>query len=80
VPTGQELAEIRIPVPDKPGVLAEVTTLAGSLGVNIADLEIAHSMEGASGVLVLVIAARHADAFEAALMRRGYHSSRVILP
>src|SRR5918996_3660547 len=57
VPRGAELAELRIPVPDKPGVLAEVTTLAGSLGINIVDLEIAHSMEGTGGVLVLVIAA-----------------------
>jgi prephenate dehydrogenase len=80
VPTGVELAEIRIPVPDKPGVLAEVTTLAGSLGINITDLEIAHSMEGTGGVLVLVIAARHADAFESALAKRGYHSSRMVLP
>ena len=61
-------------------MLAEVTTLAGTLGINIADLEIAHSMEGAGGVLVLVIAARHADKFEAALVSRGYHASRIVLP
>jgi len=77
---GEELAEVRVPVPDRPGVLAEVTTLAGTLGINIADLEIAHSMEGAGGVLVLVIAARHADKFEAALVSRGYHASRIVLP
>jgi prephenate dehydrogenase len=79
-PTGEGLIELRIPVPDRPGVLAEVTTLAGSLGVNIADLEIAHSMEGAGGVLVLVIAARQADALETALVQRGYHCSRMVLP
>jgi len=32
-----------MPVPDRPGVLAEVTTLAGRHGVNIVDLEISHS-------------------------------------
>jgi prephenate dehydrogenase len=79
-PRGEELAEVRVPVPDKPGVLAEVTTLAGSLGINIVDLEIAHSMEGTGGVLVLVIAARHADALERSLADRGYHSSRMVLP
>jgi prephenate dehydrogenase len=79
-PRGEELAELRIPVPDKPGVLADVTTLAGSLGINIVDLEIAHSMEGTGGVLVLVIAARHADAFERVLVSRGYHCSRMVLP
>ena len=52
-----ELVELRIPVPDRPGVLAEVTTLAGRLGVNVADVEIAHSPEGGRGVLVLVVAA-----------------------
>ncbi len=41
--------------PTDPGVLAEVTTLAGTLDVNIADLEIAHSSEGDAGVLILVV-------------------------
>jgi prephenate dehydrogenase len=79
-PAGEELVEVRVPVPDRPGVLSEVTTLAGALGINIADLEIAHSMEGTRGVLVLVISARHADAFETALVERGYHASRTALP
>jgi hypothetical protein len=29
---------VRIPVPDKPGVLAEITTLAAELGVDTADI------------------------------------------
>jgi len=33
------LVELTMPVPDRPGVLAEVTTLAGRHGVNIVDLE-----------------------------------------
>ena len=45
-PMATDLVELRIPVPDRPGVIAEVTTLAGRLGVNIADFEIAHSLEG----------------------------------
>jgi len=79
-PPGEALAELRVPVPDKPGVLAEVTTLAGSLGINIADVEIAHSIEGASGVLVLVVAAGRAEELEAALVARGYHCSWMVLP
>ena len=47
-----DLCEVRVPVPDRAGVLAEVTTLAGALDVNIADLEIAHSSEGDQGVLL----------------------------
>jgi len=75
-PTGAGLVELRVPVPDRPGVLAEVTTAAGELAVNIVDLEIAHSGEGTGGVLVLVIPEASADVFEAALTARGYHHSR----
>ena len=71
-----KLVELRIPVPDRPGVLAEVTTLAGRLGVNVADFEIAHSNEGGAGVLVLIVAADDADAFEAGLHELGYRTGR----
>ena len=43
-------------VPDRPGVLAEVTTAAGELGANIEDLSIFHSTEGGRGRLEVVIA------------------------
>ena len=49
------LAELRIPVPDEPGVLAEITSLAADAGINIYDIEIAHSAEGPRGVLILVV-------------------------
>jgi prephenate dehydrogenase len=71
-----KLVELRVPVPDRPGVLAEVTTLAGRLGVNVADVEIAHSKEGGAGVLVLIVAADDADAFESGLHELGYHTGR----
>ncbi|MFM7617754.1 MAG: prephenate dehydrogenase/arogenate dehydrogenase family protein [Actinomycetes bacterium] len=70
------LVELRIPVPDRPGVLAEVTTLAGSLGVNIVDLEINHSIEGTSGLLVLIVGAARADALAEGLVAAGYHPVR----
>jgi prephenate dehydrogenase len=76
LPVDEALVELRVPVPDRPGVIAQVTTLATTLGVNIADLEIAHSLEGRRGVLVLVVAAGGADAFEAALVGQGYHVAR----
>jgi prephenate dehydrogenase len=66
------VAELRVIVPDRPGVLAEVTTLAGELGVNIFDLEIAHSAEGPSGVLVLVVDAAMAEPVVAALRAHSY--------
>ena len=67
-----QVVECRIPVPDRPGVLAEVTTLLGELGVNIRDLEIAHSAEGERGVLVLAVDADVAEKARAALIERGY--------
>jgi prephenate dehydrogenase len=74
-----DLFELRIPVPDREGVIAEVATLAARLGVNIADLEIAHSLEGRGGVLVLVVSAVGLDAFETALQEHGYHVARTAL-
>ena len=70
-----ELMEVRIPVPDRPGVLADITTLAGELDVNIADLEIAHSAEGVQGVLILLIEAVAGDVFRGGLIARGYRPS-----
>ncbi|MGH9103047.1 MAG: prephenate dehydrogenase/arogenate dehydrogenase family protein [Acidimicrobiales bacterium] len=72
-PVPEELAEVRIPVADRPGALAEVTTLAGEMGVNIFDLEIAHSAEGDRGVLILVVDAGSAEPIREALSARGMH-------
>lgn len=71
-PAAGGTVELRIPVLDRPGVLAEVTTLVGEHGANILDLEIAHSSEGAGGVVVMVIAASGADEVVTALAARGY--------
>ncbi|HUF32833.1 MAG TPA: prephenate dehydrogenase [Acidimicrobiales bacterium] len=69
------MAEVRVPIPDRPGVLAEITTLATELGVNIADVEIAHSSEGATGVLILVCDADHTERLRGGLVARGYRPS-----
>jgi prephenate dehydrogenase len=73
--TAEELVELRIPVPDRKGVLAEITTLAGDLDVSIVDLEIAHSVEGDRGVLIVTIDALASDRVSAALIERGYRPS-----
>ena len=74
-PSSDLTSEIRVPVLDRPGVLAEVTTLLGEMAVNIYDLEIAHSAEGDRGVLVLVVDARTTDRVRAALHLRGFRCS-----
>ncbi|MFZ4585505.1 MAG: prephenate dehydrogenase/arogenate dehydrogenase family protein [Acidimicrobiia bacterium] len=74
------LAEVRVRVPDRPGVLAEVTAIAGARGVNIADLEIAHSIEGTTGVMVLVVGADAAPALVDGLAGAGFACSWTALP
>jgi prephenate dehydrogenase len=69
------VSEVRIPVPDRAGVLAEVTTIAGTLDVNIADLEIAHSSEGEQGVLILLVEASAAERLRTGLLDHGYRPS-----
>lgn len=69
------LAEVRVRVPDRPGVLAEVTTLAGALAVNIADIEIAHTIEGTGGVIVLVVPSDQGPALVDALASHGFPSA-----
>ncbi len=67
-----EVAEIRIPVPDRDGVIADVTTFASEMAINIADIEIAHSSEGDRGVLILLVDTVRAEAFRIGLVERGY--------
>lgn len=64
-------------IPDRPGVLAEVTTAAGELGANIEDLRIVHSSEGGKGRLELIVAgASPAGLLAAALTALGYRVER----
>ncbi len=67
-----DLVELRIPVPDRAGVLAEVTTLASELGASIADIEIAHSAEGDKGVIIVLVDAAAGDLLRGGLIARGY--------
>jgi prephenate dehydrogenase len=69
------LSELRIPVPDRHGVLAEITSLAASGGISIYDIEIAHSAEGPRGVLILVVDSAEADRLRDAIVDQGYHCS-----
>jgi prephenate dehydrogenase len=69
----EELWEVWVAVADRPGTLARVTTLVGSEGINIADIEIVHPMDAGPdepGVLRLSIegeqeARRAAEALKA---------------
>lgn len=68
-----EVFQLLVPVPDRPGVLAEVTTTVGEVGVNIEDLNIVHSAEGGRGLIHLSVKGRDAAALAGdALARKGY--------
>jgi prephenate dehydrogenase len=68
-----DAVELLIPVPDRPGVLADVTTAVGERGVNIDDIEIIHDPAGGRGRIRLVVSGRTgAEAATEALRRRGY--------
>lgn len=75
-----ELYEVLIPVPDRPGVLAEVTTLVGNLGINIEDLEITHGEEGGRGVLrLIVLGADEAHRVAGSLSQSGFEPRLISL-
>jgi prephenate dehydrogenase len=67
---------IEIGIPDRAGVLAEVTTAVGESGINIEDLWVDHTQAG--GVLKILVdghetAARAADV----LQRRGFRTTTI---
>ena len=67
-----ELAEIRIPILDRPGSAAEVFTLAAELGVNIVSFEVVHSAEGERGVAIVLVELSRSELFRGGLIARGY--------
>ena len=75
----ERLAEVRVPVPDREGVLGGITSVAGDLGVNIYDIEIAHSAEGPRGVLLLVVDASDAEKLRDAVTAAGYRGTYQVL-
>lgn len=54
IPSSERLIEVRIPMVNKTGVVAEVTTIASSVGCNIQSIEIDHLSEG-NAVLSLML-------------------------
>jgi prephenate dehydrogenase len=68
----EHLAELRIPVPDRDGVIAEIASLAAGAGIGIYDIEIAHSAEGPQGVMILVVDNADAETLRVAVEAAGY--------
>lgn len=71
--TVDQVTEIAVPIPDRPGELAAITTLAAELDVNILDLGISHSGEGREGIVSLVVDAAKSERLMGGLMARHYN-------
>jgi prephenate dehydrogenase len=71
------VAVVQVPIPDKPGALAELTAGMSELGVNIEDLQIVHSPEGGRGMVHLTVAAADADSAVDAAEKHGYEAYRI---
>lgn len=69
------VAEVRLPIPDRKGVLAQITTLATELDVSILDIEIAHSAEGPQGVLIVLVEAELGPRLVDGLVAEGFRPS-----
>ena len=67
-----ELAEVRIPIPDRAGAAAEVFTLAAELSVNIASFEVVHVAESTRGVAVVIVDRALVELFRGGLLARGF--------
>ena len=71
-----QLNRIRVRVPDRPGVLAQITQILGAAGINIEDFELRHVSPEYGGVLViLVTGADTANLARQLLLREGYSAA-----
>ena len=53
--TGASVHELRVPVPNRPGVIAEIALALGRDGVNIVDMALSPSQDNSRGVVALWI-------------------------
>ncbi len=74
---GGDVRELRVSVPNRPGVVAEVALALGQAGVNIVDMALAPAADNASGTISLWLdGERQAGEAEALLAALGYAVAR----
>ena len=54
VPATEDLLEVRIPLTNRPGIIAEITTIASKAGCNVQSIDIDH-ITSSSAVLDLIL-------------------------
>ena len=67
-----ELVELLVTVKDRPGELARITAMATEMQVNIYDIEIAHSAERPSGLVIMLVDLEKAQPMVDELLADGY--------
>lgn len=67
-----KLYELYIPVPDRPGVISDITLTIGQLGINIEDIEILHATESTGTLRLAIPEKENAGRVAAALAQKGY--------
>jgi prephenate dehydrogenase len=71
------VAVLQVPIPDRPGSLAQLTAALGAEDVNIEDLQIVHSPEGGRGTVHLTVAASDAQVAAKVLSGRDFDPIRL---
>jgi len=68
---GGPLAELRVLVPNRPGVVADLALTLGRAGVNIADMSLAPALDNSSGTVALWVCAGEAERARALVAGKG---------
>jgi prephenate dehydrogenase len=69
---GGPVRELRVAVPNRPGVVADLALALGRAGINISDMSLAPSPDGTSGVIALWIRENEADRAERLIADLGF--------
>ena len=59
--SGGPLAELRVTVPNRPGVVADLALTMGRAGINISDMSLAPAFDNLGGTVALWVAVGEAD-------------------
>lgn len=71
------VAILQVPIPDRPGALADLTSAMSDRGLNIEDLQMVHSPEGGRGTVYLTIAGADVESGLEAAIAHGLEPFRI---
>jgi prephenate dehydrogenase len=76
IPESSQLIEVRIPMGNRPGIVAEITAVAGRAGCNIQAIEIDHQTEERAVLTLTLTDEGHIDDFITTLQTAGFKPYR----